>query len=367
MTGGLYGRGKAPERACMAPDLWPATDRAIWRAAQAPADPFAAGGGICAGHAAISNRKTEKGYGRWLTWLALTGQLNAAMPPDERITPERVAAYAAHLAAIGNGSQTILARLQELGDMARVLAPAMSWSFIKRLASRVRARHVPVRDKRSRVTMSDELVTLGRRLMAGADHEPTSRLAALAFRDGLIIAFLAMRPLRRKNLAGLAIGASVLRVGDGWVLDIPPEATKTRQPIDHRWPDVLAPALETYLGVHRPVLAVLRNRWTAPVGDALWVSSHGSPMTEMALYDTIRSRTKAGLGVASNPHLFRDNAATTMALADPEHVRLAAPLLGHRTTATTERYYQQAQSLEAHRQFQKVIGCTRSGRTRSSL
>jgi integrase/recombinase XerD len=90
-------------------------------------------------------------------------------------------------------------------------------------------------------------------------------------------------------------------------------------------------------------------------------------MTEMALYDTIRSRTKAGLGVASNPHLFRDNAATTMALADPEHVRLAAPLLGHRTTATTERYYQQARSLAAHRQFQEVIGCTRSGRTRSSL
>jgi integrase len=71
-----------------------------------------------------------------------------------------------------------------------------------------------------------------------------------------------------------------------------------------------------------------------------------------------------GLGQASNPHLFRDNAATTMAVADPGHVRLAAPLLGHRSTTTTERYYQQAQSLEGHREFQTVIDGVRTGRTR---
>jgi integrase/recombinase XerD len=56
-----------------------------------------------------------------------------------------------------------------------------------------------------------------------------------------------------------------------------------------------------------------------------------------------------------NPHLFRDAAATTMAIADPANVRLAAPLLGHRSFTTTERYYQQACAQEAHRAFVEVI------------
>jgi integrase/recombinase XerD len=48
-------------------------------------------------------------------------------------------------------------------------------------------------------------------------------------------------------------------------------------------------------------------------------------------------------------HLFRDAAATTLAIADPAHVRVAAPLLGHRTFTTTERHCQQAQAFDAHR------------------
>ena len=59
----------------------------------------------------------------------------------------------------------------------------------------------------------------------------------------------------------------------------------------------------------------------------------------MAIYDRIRARTKDKFGVAMNPHLFRDAAATTVAIADPANVRLAAPLLGHRTFTTTEKYY----------------------------
>jgi len=351
VSGGPYGRGKAPERTCMKVACWPEQDRRLWLAALLPADPFEPIGGACAKLADTSNQKTEKGYGRWLTWLAATGQLDPAMPPGERITPDRVKAYRAHLAALGNCSRTILDRLQELGDTARVIAPHMSWDFIKRIAAQVRAQHRPARDKRARLRMTDELVALGMRLMAGAEDEPTPRLAALAFRDGLIIAFLALCPLRRRNLAELVLGETVRRVGDTWLICIPSGGTKTKAPIERPWPTSLLPALETYLAVHRPVLAVLKSRWAAPIGDALWVSSHGSPMTQMALYDMIRGRTQDGFGDYSNPHSFRDAAATTMAVEDPGHVRLAAPLLGHRSPATTERYYQLAQSLDAHRRF----------------
>lgn len=156
------------------------------------------------------------------------------------------------------------------------------------------------------------------------------RLAALAYGDGRIIALLAMRPLRRRNLAGLILGRTRVQPEEGWTLRFSGEDTKTRGPIKMPWPALLAPALEHYLAVHRPVLAALRSRWARPVDDALWVSSHGSPMTQMAIYDQIRQRTTEGLGKAVNPHLFRDAAATTMAVEDAQHVQLATPLLGHR-------------------------------------
>ena len=78
-------------------------------------------------------------------------------------------------------------------------------------------------------------------------------------------------------------------------------------------------------------------------------------MTQMAIYDRVRARTKDQFGVAMNPHLFRDAAATTMAIADPANVRLAAPLLGHRTFTTTEKYYRQARAQDAHHAFVDVI------------
>ena len=85
-------------------------------------------------------------------------------------------------------------------------------------------------------------------------------------------------------------------------------------------------------------------------------------MTQMAIYDRIRARTQEAFGAPVNPHLFRDSAATTMAIADPQHVRAAAPLLGHRTFSTTERYYVQAMGLKAHRAYISTVFGRRGGK-----
>ena len=57
-----------PNRRCLPIAEWPAADRTSWLAALAPGDLLDEGGGR-ARYAAASNRKTEKGYGRWLAWL----------------------------------------------------------------------------------------------------------------------------------------------------------------------------------------------------------------------------------------------------------------------------------------------------------
>jgi integrase/recombinase XerD len=73
------------------------------------------------------------------------------------------------------------------------------------------------------------------------------------------------------------------------------------------------------------------------------------------------SRTHEGLGQPINPHLFRDCAATSVEVDDPAHVGIASRLLGHRTRSTTERYYNQARSVEASRLMQKSFLARRNG------
>jgi integrase/recombinase XerD len=191
--------------------------------------------------------------------------------------------------------------------------------------------------------------------MDGASGARTPRRAAVLFRDGLIIALLALRPLRLRNLTDLTIGSDLLRAGKSWMIVLPPSATKTHETYEFGWPESLHESLEAYLGVHRPVLMARHGRWNCPVGDRLGVSTDGSPLKDMAIYLRFTRATRDAFGRSINPHLARHAAATTLAIHDPAHVRSAAPLLGHRGFATTQRYYNQAQSLEAHREYSATI------------
>ena len=206
-----------------------------------------------------------------------------------------------------------------------------------------------------------DLLALGQKLMNGAPAERTKRFCAITFRDGLIIALLAARPLRLRNLAGLELERTLARRGETWWIAIPPEETKTGEIIELTWPEALIAPLSKYLNEHRPVLCKVRGRCARPIGQELWVSGRGSPMRAAALYSAIVKRTLLNLGRRVNPHLFRDCAATSIAIEDPAHVRIASQILGHRSTATTERYYNQAQAIDAARRYQNFLVALRNG------
>ena len=350
-----------PARRCKPLNEWPVQDQHLWQAALLPGD-IIDPGGARARFAHHSNRKLVVGYGRWLQWLDHAGELDATQPPGARITPARVMAYGAALAGY-NGTQTQVSRLEELYQVAEVMDPAQDWSWIRRGAVRIRARHVPARPKASRLVGADELYAAGLHLMAAAEQSGTPRWQACQYRDGLVIAFLAARPLRRRNLAGLRIGHSLIRHGADWWIDIPAAETKTGTPIRMPLSQDMSAAMDRYLTVHRPVLAQRRGYWWQEPGAALWLSSHGSPMTEIALYDRIIRATRIALGRPINPHLFRDCAATALAIEDPDHVRIAAPLLGHTSFATTERFYNQARGHQAAHRWQEQVVARRKGST----
>ena len=341
------------DRRCKPLDEWPAADRALWQAALMPGDLFD-DGGARAGHSEISNRNAVYGYGRWLTWLDRHGLLDAANPPADRITAARVQVYVADLEQ-HNSTQTVLNRLQELHAVAVVMDPDRNWSWIHRVHSYVRTRHRPARPKSARLVPVSELFKLGMRLMAAAEQKATRAKRAMLFRNGLIIALLATRPLRLRNLAGLVLDSTLVLRGNRWWIQIPASETKTKKEIDVPWPEALVPSLETYLGRHRPVLASMWRGSVRPVGQALWVSTDGSPMGRQTIYATIVASTRDGLGRRINPQLVRDCAVTSIAIEAPDDIGIASPLLGHQGSATTEKYYNQARGIEAARRLQKVV------------
>jgi integrase len=175
-------------------------------------------------------------------------------------------------------------------------------------------------------------------------------LRAVRYRDGLLIALLAVRPLRLRNLLGLEIGRTLCAAGNSEhriVFDA--TETKTREPIEVGWPADLELQLCRYLDRYRPRLL---GRGTSPM---LWIGRFGKGTAEQTIRLAIIGRTRDGLGVPICPHLFRDCAATTIATEDPGHIGIASSLLGHSSANTTDRHYRQASSINASRHYQAAM------------
>jgi integrase len=89
--------------------------------------------------------------------------------------------------------------------------------------------------------------------------------------------------------------------------------------------------------------------------------TRGRGLSDQQAYSKIIAHTRAAFGQPVNPHLFRDAATTTLALDRPEQVHLAAPLLGHRSFATTKRFYNLARVTEAAGAWHDVLATLAEG------
>jgi site-specific recombinase XerD len=206
------------------------------------------------------------------------------------------------------------------------------------------------------------LFNLGVDLMAAAERVTSPRDRAADFRDGLMLSLAAARPLRLGNLVGLTLERTLVRHGKRhWWIEIPAANTKTKHPIELPWPEPLITALDVYLSCHRPVLAKGYQPGRTAACQALWLSRRGRAMSRNGIYDRMTKLTRKHLGRSVHPHSFRDCAATSLAIEDPAHVRIASSLLGHRRFATTERFYNQARNIEASRIMQNFLLSLRRG------
>jgi hypothetical protein len=240
------------------------------------------------------------------------------------------------------------------------MAPERDWAWLHKIIRRLRRNAKPKRKKEALMVPAEHLFRYGIELMDTADAVDC-RMSSLdragQYRDGLVIALLTARPIRRRNLASIEIGRHLIRQGEKYWLIFPPEETKTHRAYGAPLPLALNPYLERYVDHYRPFLIQLKGRWHGirafqRPGDRLWVSNFASAMSEGALYGHVTNLTAVKFGRSLCLHLFRDVAATSVAVEAPEHVEIIPGHLGHATSATSERHYIHARSLEATRKYQ---------------
>jgi integrase len=340
---------------CLPIDLWPIADRTAWQAALELGDAFDPGGAASRWSPA-TRRKTASGYGAYLFWLQRRGEFDPNMAPGMRVTRERVARYLEGLRDANRG-HTLHNRIQELGDAMRAIAPESDWRWLLRAAGRLRANATPVRDKRGRWRPIEDLVADGFRFMAKAecDHRLSELARAALYRDGLIMAFLGLHPMRLRNLASLRIGQHLVTQGEQIVVKLAAGETKGHRQYEAIATPRLCRALQRCIRHHRPVLLKARGRWHAPAGDALWISRDGSPCSEETFANIIRKRTARADRQSVSPHLFRSAGATSVAIRAPESVDIIPAILTHGSPKTAERYYNLAGSLEASRAHNALL------------
>lgn len=336
-------------------DAWPQLDRHTWEYATTLGDVFSDAG--TAAHWRPATTVSYMGsYGRWLRFLDQNGLLDPEVMPDERVTQDRIGRYISTLESRLK-PVSIWSYVSDLHNVLYRIAPEHDWSWLRHIINRL---HLKV----PRGSISpDDLLPIGDLYQAGFDlMENATREAALHsghgngstyYRDGLMISMLTVTLLRPGNFARITLDNQLVRCPDLYQLTIPADEIKNGRHYETGIPDSLTRPLDQYLDHVRPQL--LGNNYTP----RLWIAYNGTPMSQNAVANSIKTNTQRYLGKAVSPHRFRHCAATSIATVSPELSRIIAPLLEHNRITTSEIYYNRARTMDASRRHADALDALR--------
>jgi integrase len=161
--------------------------------------------------------------------------------------------------------------------------------------------------------------------------------------------------MRRRTFSHLRIGEHLRKSEDLWEITVSAEMTKTRQSQEYLLSERLSKAMDVYLERFRPAFP------GADGHDWLWVYV-GRAMTDKMIRRRTIKWTHGVLGFPVSPQRFRSAAANFILVADPENIRVAKDLLGHKSFAMTEKHYiDAALSRLAGRKLQDILQQARGG------
>ena len=330
---------------------WPKADQAAWEDACRPSVRLRKGGS--GSHLAPESLHAyAERYCRYLGFLKRTGRLDLNAPAASQVTPQNVEAYMADFEG-KISSVSAWNCIYKLRRTAQLLSPKTDFAWLIEIEKDLELLQEP-RSKLNRFVYTEQLVKAGLTLIVEAkEFTDAAFKRARGIRNGLMLALLALNPIRRKNFAALEIGTTFKQIEGRWWICLPARSTKSRSRPEERpvatW---LNPYIELYLKEARPVLLTGAKKDT----NALWISSiTRSPMSARNVGSLITKITLETLGIAISPHLFRTADATTAADANSEMPYLASALLGHPNPGITDEHYKCSSSLSAQNDYAQVV------------
>jgi integrase len=327
-------------------EFWPEDDRQAWIAACRPAERLKPGG--AAAHLKqVTRDDLAQRYGYFLKFLERSELLSLRGPAAANVTLENIDSYIIDLKARVS-SVTVYGSICKVRRTSQLICPARDFTWLYDI-ERDLALEMRPRSKFDRVVSANVLLEAGLTLIWEA--EIATRLSnverARQVRNGLMIALLALCPIRLKNFLALEIGSTFVQIEGQWWIVLAASQTKEKRADERPVDDILSSPMSRYLTLYRPTLA------RATSSSALWLSSNdGQPMRRSGIQQAIKSITLSTVGVGVSPHMFRDSAA---AMNCGEHPFLGAAILHHRDPAVTERHYNRASSPSAGRKLRGVI------------
>ena len=338
---------------------WPVLDQSLWSTALLRGD-FLDADGMAATWAPATKIQVQKGYGKWIHFLSQCGALpaEAALAPDLRVSELRLRAYLTLLESQNLASFSIASRISDLREALRVMVPAADLGLLGKLCKTLQSRATPTRAKHTRIRAPFEVLSAClRHMRATIGSNPNHPLQeAGKFRDGLALAFLALRPIRLKNLASIEIGRHMIWSDPRWTCHFPANETKERRDLRFHLPEdeAFTWALSLYLTKYRPLLLQDPSQSLRPSGP-LWVSLRKTRQSGQSIYWNTCRLSEAILGVRINPHLNRDCAASALSSDAPDYILAAARILGHSSLTTTIGHYEQSSMLAAGSRLTEFI------------
>ena len=350
---------------------WPASERLAWDAACEPTVRLRRGG-RAAHMRPETQRDLARRYGYFLRYLFRTRKLDPAASAGTQVTPKAVKGFIA-FARQHWGSVTLAQSVFKLRRFAEIIRPEEDFSWLRQIEQDLRADARP-KLRRENVT-SDELLEAGESLFREAEdgkHLDTTERARLA-RNGLMVALLAVRPLRHKNFGDLTLGTTFRRIDSCWWIVLEPEDTKAHRADERRVPDYLNEMIERYLSVHRPILlagpvsrracqdgcgAQVQPTKVPRVEDLtgpLWIASTGAPLTYSGFGAAITDTTEAVIGIRLSPHAFRRAAKATATYFGGAHRRLAQGVLQHRDERVGAKHYDSNSTARAALELTAIV------------
>lgn len=330
---------------------WPDRDRAAWQDAHGTKKRIRKSS-PAADWKKPTLDQAENGYGIYLGWMMRDGLLEPDQSVIDRVTEARIARFQDDY-AMGRAPHTVANAIAGIALLVRACHPPKGLEWLNRHAWALKNSAESARPKLPRLAMPDELMALGNALMARgkATWAVGERAGLTDFRDGLMIACLASRPLRKSEHYGLRLGESIRRDGGRWHVGIAPSQTKNRRRREFAYPDTITEPMDYYVNEVRGAIP-----WKPVPGDErrLWLGRRGvldATGNATRLSNTIEQH----VGRRVTVHLFRDCAATAIALHAPEKVGMTKSILGHSTLRTSQEYYNQAQGYSASADLSDMI------------